>query len=226
MLSRYLVLSPFPPGFRDPAFPLRPRLILSGRLEPASRSLPPPPLPLAGAPAVYFTLGTVFNVESGDLFERVLAGLAGLAINVIATVGREIDPAEFGPQPAHIQIAATFPRRPSCPTALRSSRHGGSGSVTAALAHGLPLVLIPMGADQTLQRRPLCRPGVGRVLDAVEATPADVAAAVTAVLADPAYHQSAQRLQAEIAALPRRRRRAPVGTAGGAWSVRRENLTN
>ena len=54
---------------------------------------------------MYFTLGTVFNVESGDLFERVLAGLRELPINVIATVGREIDPAEFGPQPANIQIA-------------------------------------------------------------------------------------------------------------------------
>ena len=60
--------------------------------------------------------------------------------------------------------------------------HGGSGSVLGALAHGLPQVLIPMGADQPLNAARCEELGLARVLDPVAATPADVRDAVTAVL--------------------------------------------
>ncbi|MEZ4669729.1 MAG: hypothetical protein R3E39_17630 [Anaerolineae bacterium] len=80
-LSRYLVLSPFPPGFRDPAHPL-PATAHSLRPPAAERIAAKPALEwLSAMPhprTVYFTLGTIFNRESGDLFTRVLAGLRDL----------------------------------------------------------------------------------------------------------------------------------------------------
>ena len=99
MLSRYLVLTPFPPSLRDPAFPLPAtahhlRLLTTdtGRGEAA-----PPWLTRHGdVPTVYFTLGTVYNMESGDLFQRVLAGLRDLPIDLIVTVGRDLDPDRVG----------------------------------------------------------------------------------------------------------------------------------
>ena len=205
MLSRYLVLSPFPPGYRDPAFPLpatahtiRP-LTLDGT---QNDTAPQWKVHLNGAPTVYFTLGTVFNVESGDLFERVLAGLRELPINVIATVGRGIDPAEFGPQPANVQIAQYISQSIVLPHCAAVVSHGGSGSVMGALAHGLPMVLIPMGADQPYNAARCAALGVARLLDAVEATPETVRASVATVLADPAYRRAAERLHDESAALP------------------------
>jgi MGT family glycosyltransferase len=157
---------------------------------------------LGGAPTVYFTLGTVFNVESGDLFERVLAGLRGLPINVIATVGRQIDPEGFGPQPPHIHIERYIGQALILPRCDLVVSHGGSGSVIGALAHGLPSVLIPMGADQPLNAARCADLGVARMLDAVEASPESVREAVSAALADPGYREAAQRIQDEIAALP------------------------
>jgi MGT family glycosyltransferase len=157
---------------------------------------------LSGAPTVYFTLGTVFNVESGDLFERVLAGLRELPINLIATVGHEIDPQEFGPQPANIQIARYVPQSAVLPRCDMVVSHGGSGSVIGALAHGLPMLLIPMGADQPLNAARCVELGVARSLDAVKATPESVRAAVAAVLAEPAFRRNAQRFRDEIASLP------------------------
>jgi MGT family glycosyltransferase len=155
-----------------------------------------------GPPTVYFTLGTVFNLESGDLFERVLAGLAGLEADVVATVGAEIDPAELGPLPPHVRVERFLPQ---AEVLLRSSAvvsHGGSGSVLGALAHGLPQVLIPMGADQPLNASRCEELGLARVLDPVAATAASVREAVTAVLAGPGYRAAAERLQREFAALP------------------------
>lgn len=205
MLSRYLVLSPAPPSYRDPAFPLPAtgHAIRPLGIGPAVESTPSPwSAQLPGAPSVYFTLGTVFNVESGNLFERVLAGLRELPINVIATVGREIDPHEFGPQPANIQIAQYIPQSAILPHCSLVVSHGGSGSVMGALAYGRPMVLIPMGADQPLNAARCADLGVARVLDALEATPEMVAAAVSAVLGEPGYRRAAERLRDEIAGLP------------------------
>jgi UDP:flavonoid glycosyltransferase YjiC (YdhE family) len=205
MLSRYLVLSPFPPSYRDPAFPL-PATAHSIRplaLDPAAgATLPPWVAHLHDAPTVYFTLGTVFNLESGDLFPRVLAGLRGLPINVIATVGHEIDPAEFGPQPANIHIERYISQSLILAHCDAVVSHGGSGSVIGALAHGLPSVLIPMGADQPLNAARCADLGVARVLDALEATPETVREAVSTVLEDPTYRRAAERMRDASAALP------------------------
>jgi UDP:flavonoid glycosyltransferase YjiC (YdhE family) len=205
MLSRYLVLSPFPPSYRDPAFPLpatahslRPTLVAA----PADVAVPAWLTRRDKAPTVYFTLGTIYNMESGDLFQRVLAGLRGLPINLIVTVGRDIDPAEFGPQPANIQIERFIPQAAILPHCAAVISHGGSGSVIGTLAYGLPAVLIPMGADQPLNAARCAALGVGLALDAVIATPETVRAAITTVLDDPSYRRAAERMRDEIAALP------------------------
>ncbi|MGH2560952.1 MAG: glycosyltransferase [Thermomicrobiales bacterium] len=207
MLRRYLVLSPFPPSLRDPAFPLpaTAHSLHPHALEPAEDETAPPWIAgLHGAPTVYFTLGTIFNTESGDLFARVLAGLRDLPIscNLVVTVGRHIDPTEFGPQPANVHIERYIPQAVLLPHCRTVVSHGGSGSLIGALAHGLPSVLIPMGADQPLNAARCAALGVARVLDPIAATPDSVRAAVSTVMADAAYRQAAERMRDEIGALP------------------------
>ena len=202
MLHRYLMLSPFPPSFRDPAFPL------------PDTAFPIQPLvgPLARSekPTVYFTLGTVFNTESGDLFARVLAGLRDLPVDVVATVGQHIDPAEFGPQRAGMRVVQYVPQAEVLPHCDLVISHGGSGSVIGALAHGLPTVLLPMGADQPHNAEQCARLGVGRELDPIAVTPADVRTAVAEVLADSSYRQAAERVRAEILELPEPAQAVPL----------------
>lgn len=194
-----LVLSPFPPSLRDPAVPLPAGAVpLRASFERA-----PAPDWLAGLDgAVLFTLGTVFNVEAGDLFARVLTGLRDVGRDVIVLVGDEIDPAELGPQPAHVHVTTFVPLGAALPRCAAVVSHGGSGTVVAALAHGLPSVLLPMGADQPGNVARCEALGVARVLDAVTATPADVRRAVEAVLTEPSYREAAERLRDEVAALP------------------------
>ena len=195
MLSRQLVLAPLPPSYRDPAFPLPPVTMYF-------RPVDSVPAGHEGGATVYFTLGTVFNLESGDLFARVLAGLAELEVEVVATVGPALDPAELGPLPESIRVERFLPHPEVLPRCSAVVSHGGSGSVLGALAHGLPQVLIPMGADQPLNAARCAELGLARVLDPVAATPADVRDAVTAVLDEPGYRAEAERLRAEFDALP------------------------
>ncbi len=204
MCARDLVLSPCPPSFRDPAHPL-PAAAISFRPHPPIGPAGPRPAwaqARPGAPTVYFTLGTIFNLEAGDLFSRVLAGLSALPVNVIATTGPHIDPAEFGAQPAHVHLAVYMAQAAVLPHCALMVSHGGSGSVLGALAHGQPMVLIPLGADQPLNAARCAQLGVARVLDPLTATPAQVRAAVAEVLAEPHYRQAAERLQEEFAGLP------------------------
>ena len=207
MLGRHLVVVPCPPSFRDPARPL-PATALAIRpavLEPTAASA-------AGVPAwlgepgdrltVYVTLGTIFNMESGDLFARLLDGLAGLPVDVIATVGRQLDPSSFDPVPVNVRIERFIPQALVLPTCDLVVSHGGSGSVIGALSFGLPSVLLPMGADQTHNAARCEDLGVAVVLDPMQATAATIRDAAAAVLADPSFRQRAARFAREAAALP------------------------
>jgi UDP:flavonoid glycosyltransferase YjiC (YdhE family) len=192
MLHRHLVLSPFPPSLRDPACPL----------PPTGHTIRTQDVVSSSGDAIYFTLGTIFNTESGDLLGRVLTGLSALSVPVIMTVGAHIDPAEFGPQPSHVRISRFIPQATVMPQCALVVSHGGSGSLTGTIAHGLPTVLIPLGADQLVNADRCSSLGLGQVLDAISVTPAEVTAAASAVLDDPSYRSVAQSLRDELAAQP------------------------
>jgi UDP:flavonoid glycosyltransferase YjiC (YdhE family) len=205
MLHRYLVVSPFPPSFRGPANPLPPNAH-SIQAVAADRAANDEDVSwLAGRaqrPLIYFTLGTIFNLESGDLYERALAGLREMPLDVVVTVGRELDPLVLGPQPSNVYVRSYIPQSVLLPHCDLVVSHAGSGSIVGALAHGLPMVLLPIGADQPFNAARCHELHVGRVLNPVEATPEDVQRAATAVHEDSTYRQNAQRLQAENASLP------------------------
>ncbi|MFI5605740.1 glycosyltransferase [Amycolatopsis sp. NPDC051903] len=196
MLDGQLVLSPFPLSVRDPSSPLPPGAFSFRQAEPV-----PPRVPHE-KPGVYFTLGTGFNTESGDLIERALAGLAKLDANVTATVGAQLDPAEFGPQPPHVHVARFVPQAELLPSIDLVVSHGGSGSVAGALAHGLPSILFPMGADQPGNARRAARLGTGVALDPANATPDEIHATAARLLTEARWREAAQRVQEEINAQP------------------------
>ena len=204
MLAGDLVLSPFPSSLREPgstpalhAFraSARPRNRTATTLE-ALLVL------LSDGPVVYLTLGTIFNQESGDLFERAIAGLRELPGHLVVTVGRELDPASLGPVPPHVHLRPYIPQSLLLPRVDLVVAHGGSGSLLGALSHGLPLVFCrwvpisrstPAGPNSSawhwrstrLRRRPMRS-----------------ALRLRAVLDDPAYRRCAERIRDEIAALP------------------------
>lgn len=186
----HLVVSPVPKGFRvrPGGHPMRP--------------FPPVPPAPTTPPTVYFTLGTVFNTESGDLFGRLLEGFRRLPVDLVVTVGAGIDPAELGPQPPNVRVERYVPQARILPRCSAVVSHGGSGSVLGALAHGLPMVLVPMGADQPANADRCEQLGAGVVLDATDATPAVARDALAAVLAGASFRAAAAGLREEIAAMP------------------------
>jgi UDP:flavonoid glycosyltransferase YjiC (YdhE family) len=205
MLSRYLVLDFAPPGYRDPAYapPTTLHTLRFALPELVAYSAPPTWLAdLPPRPTVYVGLGTATNPRRPALFAAILAGLRDEQLNVIVTVGNNLDPAQFGPQPPHIRVERFIPLAYVLPRCNLVVCHGGSGTTLAALAHGLPLVIVPMAADMPDNAERCEALGVGQERAPDDCTPEAVREHVRAILADAAYRTNAERIRDATAALP------------------------
>jgi UDP:flavonoid glycosyltransferase YjiC (YdhE family) len=169
-----------------------------GPVEPPSAS-PPAWLAELDRPLVYATLGTVFNEP--DVLARLLTGLDDVPAALL-TIGRNVDPAALGPVPAHVRVERFVPQADVLQSCSAVIAHGGSGSTLAALAHGLPLVLVPQGADQFENAKRVEDAGAGIVVMPGEVTGDAVRSALRRVLDEPAFAIAAQRIAAEIASMP------------------------
>jgi UDP:flavonoid glycosyltransferase YjiC (YdhE family) len=204
MPYRYLMLATAPPSYRDPDAPL-PSTARSLRPvvydQSGDERLPEWAEQLEERPTVYATMGTVNNHVPG-LLEAILAGLREEPITLILTTGRDRDPAAFGPQPPNVHLERYVPQSLLFPHCDLVVTHGGTGTVMAALGHGLPMVILPVAADQPDNARQCAQLGVARVVAPQDQTPEAIQSAARAVLADPRFRDNASRLQEEIGRMP------------------------
>lgn len=75
---------------------------------------------------------------------------------------------------------------------------GGVGTVVGTLAHGLPMVLWPQGADQPVNAARAAASGASITVDSA----AGIYPAVTALLGQGPHRHRAQEIAADIAKLP------------------------
>jgi len=189
-----------PPSFQDAAPPAGTRVLhlrpaIPGEGDPTWRERLP-----RGRPVVYVTLGTVFN--DARRFKTILLALSGVDATVLATIGRNNDPAEFADLPENIVVERYVPQAEILPLCDVAVGHAGSGSTLGALAHGLPMLLLPNGADQFENAQACAALGVATVLMPDALTAEAVASAVTGLLSEPAPRSAAGAVAEEIAAMP------------------------
>jgi UDP:flavonoid glycosyltransferase YjiC (YdhE family) len=198
-LGGTLTLAPLPRSFRDPAlpWPATMRAVRPPVLDQAER------VPGGPRPFVYATLGTVFNVESGDLLDRLVRALGRVPADALVTVGPNIAPEDFGAVAPNVRVEQFVPQHEVLGRCAAVVSHGGSGTLMAALSLGVPAVLLPMGADQPDNADRCDDLGVGVVLDPMTADAATIAAAVDTVTANDRYARAAAVLAADAAAQPR-----------------------
>lgn len=150
-------------------------------------------------PLVYATLGTLFN--DPDMLGTLVAALDGVG-PVLLTTGRDVDPAGLGAVPANVRVERFLPQAQVLPRAAAAVGHGGSGSTLGALAHGVPLVLLPRGADQFHVAAGAEAAGAAVVLRPGQVTAASVREALDAVLADGTYANAARAVRADVVSMP------------------------
>jgi UDP:flavonoid glycosyltransferase YjiC (YdhE family) len=120
-------------------------------------------------PLVYLTFGSV----TGDahlpffpaLYRAAIDALAPLPIRLLVTVGDGPDLAELGEVPANVHVEPWVAQDAIAPQAAAIVCHGGYGSTLGALAHGVPLVVLPMfSIDQWANAGAVERCGAGVAL--------------------------------------------------------------
>lgn len=155
----------------------------------------------AAEPLVYVTLGTVFN-DDLPLFTTAVEAARALGIRVVVTLGPGNDPAVLGQQPSHVTVAQFIPHAELLPACAAVVSHGGSGTFLAALAAGVPQVVLPQAADQFLNAQAGERAGVAIAVPRAEVTTERLRDALERVIADGAFRAAAERVGAEISAMP------------------------
>jgi UDP:flavonoid glycosyltransferase YjiC (YdhE family) len=203
MPFRYLHLCFTPPAW-DGASVARPRNARFFRhistVAPVTR-LPDWVDDLPDRPTVLASLGTVFNKTPGVL-DAIVAALAEEPVNVIVAIGRDQDPSRFGPLPDHVRLEAYLPQPLVLEHCHAFVTHGGFNSVKEALASGVPMVVVPISADQPYSAERCAAIGVARTVGAEARSPDAIRDAVRQVLADPSYSANARAFQDEMNALP------------------------
>jgi UDP:flavonoid glycosyltransferase YjiC (YdhE family) len=166
-------------------------------------------------PLVYVTLGTVMNGNI-PLFRLIADALADQPFDVLIALGNGIPREALGEVAGNIRVAGFLPQARILERADVVVNHGGYGTVSAALGAGLPLFLLPMGADQpyntercitagaalgVIQEQPP-GPPTAAPPPFTPPAPAVIRDGTRRLLDEPAFRAAARAIAAEIAAMP------------------------
>jgi MGT family glycosyltransferase len=147
------------------------------------------------------TFGTLFNADLG-LFRLALDALADQPVDIVMTVGRDQDPVEFAPFPSNARVERFIPQAELLPSCAAIVHHGGAGTTFGALAHGVPQVILPQGADN-YELAAMCEhAGAASVLRPDDVNIANFAAAVSNVLCTESFATAGRACAAEILSMP------------------------
>jgi UDP-N-acetylglucosamine:LPS N-acetylglucosamine transferase len=177
-----------------------------------SQPLRPVPLPLPDPaalpiefeterPLIYLTLGTFSNNDVA-LFHVTLDALRDEDVNVVATIGRDNDPAMLDPLPENARVERFIPQAELLPHCSAVIHHAGAGTSLGVLAHGLPALALPQSADNFVIAELLAKAGVARTLMPEEVSEATIRSSVRRVVDDADLRQRAGRMADDIASMP------------------------
>jgi UDP:flavonoid glycosyltransferase YjiC (YdhE family) len=147
---------------------------------------------------VLLSLSTVWFDGQQESMQRILDALGGLPVEVIATIDASI--VSVGLQvPGNVEACGFVAHPEVMPTVSLVIGHGGHATTMLALAHGLPVLVVPQHAmlDQPMIGRVLAEHGAGIVVGQ-EPSIEELRAAVMALLEDEAYAGAAEAIGARL----------------------------
>ena len=166
------------------------------------------------APLIYMTFGTVLGYMSiaAETYRMALEAVKRTNARVLLTVGRRFDASTLGPVPPNVHVEPWIGQARVLNHADLVVCHGGSGTTLAALAAGVPLVMVPLFADQFENSRRIAETRAGRLVEtqirtggtrSINAAAAlEITRSIEDVLGDVTYRDRARTIAAEMTATP------------------------
>lgn len=202
------------PGLGDPYLDICPPSLQGLEFLATAQRVPLRPVPFAepgvlpaglldgdgAGPLVYVTTGTAFG--HADVLRNAVRGAAATGARVLVATGPAVDPSTLGDLPPRVRVEQWVPQAEVLPHVALVVHHGGSGTTLGCFAAGVPQLVLPQGADQFTNAEMVDTAGAGARLLPGAVTAEAVGVTAAALLSDPAVRAAAERVAAQVAAMP------------------------
>jgi zeaxanthin glucosyltransferase len=153
---------------------------------------------LTGEPLIYASMGTVMNGRL-DVFRTIVAALAKHKdLQLVLSVGDQLDPKQIGPVPKNAIIVQRAPQLELLKQTSVCITHAGLNTVLESLTQGVPQVAIPVSLDQPGVAARIADKKTGIVTSLDELTAEHLSTLLDEVLTDSIYRENAGKLQKAI----------------------------
>jgi zeaxanthin glucosyltransferase len=153
---------------------------------------------LTDKPLIYASLGTLVN-GLHDVYKHILEAVEPLDdVQVVLSVGKNIQPENLGPVPSNTMVVRSAPQIELLKRAALCITHAGLNTTLESLAHGVPMVAIPIGYDQPGVAARIAHHGAGEFIEVDELTTDRLRGLIEKVLQDPSYRERADYFQKVI----------------------------
>jgi zeaxanthin glucosyltransferase len=153
---------------------------------------------LTDKPLIYASLGTLVN-GLDELYKHILKAVEPLEnVQVVLSVGKNINPQNLGPIPSNTIVVRSAPQLELLKRAALCITHAGLNTTLESLAHGVPMVAIPIGYDQPGTAARIAHHGAGEFIEVDELTTDRLRGLIEKVLKDPSYRARSHDFQKVI----------------------------
>jgi zeaxanthin glucosyltransferase len=199
--SKLAVITQTPKEFDFPGIPWPAQFHYTGPFH-DSEGREPIPFPwekLNDKPLIYASLGTLLN--GLEHVYRPILGAAGTLpeIQVVLSVGKNINPDDLGPIPSNTIVVNSAPQIELLKRATLCITHAGLNTALESLAQGVPMVAIPIGYDQPGIAARITYHGVGEFVEVEDLTAERLTELIQQVRKNPNYRNKAAYFQKVIA---------------------------
>ena len=140
---------------------------------------------------VYVSMGTVVN-DRLELYKNCIAALAGEDVQLILSVGEQVDMAQLGPLPANVSVYPRVDQIAVLEKADAFLSHCGMNSASESLYFGVPLLCFPQTKEQGGVAARVTALGAGIMLE--NPTQSAIKAAVKLLLSDTKIKANAEEI--------------------------------
>ncbi len=156
----------------------------------------------SGRPVVFATIGTLSNRIEIGFYSTLMDALREEPVEVVCSIGAYGDDyvsKRLPAVPANFHVERFVPNSVFVPRADVLVHHGGAGTTMHGWMHGVPAVAVPLNHEHHDFAQRIVEQGTGIRLDKKKLTPDALRGAVSRVLAEPSFKESARRIAESIA---------------------------
>jgi MGT family glycosyltransferase len=199
-VSKLAVITQTPKEFDFPGIPWPAQFHYAGPFH-DDEGRQPVPFPwdkLTDKPLIYASLGSLVN-GLDQVYKHILGAVGALKnVQLVLSVGKNIDPENLGSIPSNTIVVRSAPQIELLKRAALCITHAGLNTTLESLAHGVPMVAIPIGYDQPGTAARIAHHGTGEFIEVDELTTDRLRGLIEKVLQDPSYRERAEYFQKVI----------------------------